>query len=105
MTAFGAPFTHEAVFYDDLDGFLSDTVPFLREGIDADEAVLVAVDPVKADAMRAAALAEDPAAFVEQRDLFGEVADDERFRSAFLAARRSLRERGVHATVDSLLAG
>ena len=62
-------------------------------------------DDVKADAMRAAALDEDPAAFIEQRDLFGEVADDERFRSAYLDARRSLRERGVHATVDSLLAG
>jgi anti-sigma regulatory factor (Ser/Thr protein kinase) len=54
VTTLGAPFTHGAIFYDDLDGFLSDTVPFLREGIDADEAVLVAVDPVKADAMRAA---------------------------------------------------
>lgn len=61
-------------------------------------------DDVKADAMRTAALDEDPAAFIEQRDLFGEVADDERFRSAYLGARRSLRERGVHATVDSLLA-
>ena len=61
-------------------------------------------DDVKADAMRTAALDEDPAAFIEQRDLFGEVADDERFRSAYLGARRSLRERGVHAPVDSLLA-
>jgi mannitol 2-dehydrogenase len=62
-------------------------------------------DDVKADAMRAAALDEDPAAFIEQRDLFGEVADDERFRSAYLEARRSFRERGVHATVDALLGG
>ena len=60
-------------------------------------------DDVKADAMRVAALDGDPAAFIEQRDLFGEVADDDRFRTAFLDARRSLRERGVHATVDALL--
>ncbi len=60
-------------------------------------------DDVKADAMTAAALAEDPFAFVEQRSLFGEVADDERFRGAFLEARASLAGRGVHATLDDLL--
>jgi mannitol 2-dehydrogenase len=60
-------------------------------------------DDVKADAMRTAALDPDPVAFIEQRDLFGEVADDERFRSAFLEARRSFRDHGVHATVDALL--
>jgi anti-sigma regulatory factor (Ser/Thr protein kinase) len=54
VTASGAPFAHEAIFYDDLSGFLSDTLPFLREGVDAAEAVLVAVEPVKADAMRTA---------------------------------------------------
>lgn len=47
-----APFRHEAVFYDDLPGFLAGTVPFLLEGIADAEPALVAVDPEKAEAMR-----------------------------------------------------
>ena len=66
----GGPFTHGALFYDDLSGFLADTVPFLLEGIDADEPVLVAVDPVKADAMRAALPdAKHAVRFVDMTDL------------------------------------
>jgi mannitol 2-dehydrogenase len=60
-------------------------------------------DDVKAEAMTTAACAPDPAAFIAQRDLFGEVADDERFRSAFLEIRTSLAEQGVHPTLDALL--
>jgi mannitol 2-dehydrogenase len=60
-------------------------------------------DDVKAGEMTAAACAPDPAAFVEQRSLFGEVADDDRFRAAFLDARRSFAEHGVHPTLDALL--
>ncbi|MET0524937.1 MAG: sensor histidine kinase [Nocardioides sp.] len=70
MTATGAPFAHEAIFYDDLSGFLSDTVPFLRKGIDAAEPVLVAVAPAKADAMRAALPdARDAVEFVDMTDV------------------------------------
>jgi anti-sigma regulatory factor (Ser/Thr protein kinase) len=70
VTASGASFTHEAVFYDDLSGFLSDTLPFLREGIDAEAAVLVAVDPVKAGAIRAALHDQDDAVqFVDMTDV------------------------------------
>jgi anti-sigma regulatory factor (Ser/Thr protein kinase) len=70
VTASGSSFTHEAFFYDDLAGFLSDTVSFLREGIDAEEAALVAVDPVKADAMRAALHdPEDAVQFVDMTDV------------------------------------
>jgi mannitol 2-dehydrogenase len=58
---------------------------------------------VKAEEMTTAALADDPAAFIEQRALFGEVADDERFRTAFLRARQSFAESGVHPTLDALL--
>ena len=35
-------FSHEALLYDGLDGLLSGTVPFLREGIEAGEPILVA---------------------------------------------------------------
>lgn len=54
MTGSGAPFSHGAIFYDDLSGFLADTVPFLLEGIAAAEPALVAVEPRKVEAMRAA---------------------------------------------------
>ncbi len=54
MTTQEAPFAHGALFYDDLDGFLAGTVPFLAEGIAAGEPALVAVDSRKADALRIA---------------------------------------------------
>jgi anti-sigma regulatory factor (Ser/Thr protein kinase) len=38
-----AEFRHEARFYAGADGFLAETVPFVREGVEADEAVLVVV--------------------------------------------------------------
>jgi mannitol 2-dehydrogenase len=60
-------------------------------------------DDVHADALAAAALDASPTAFIEQRSLFGDVADDERFRGAYAEARASIAERGVHATLDALL--
>ncbi len=60
---------------------------------------------VKAESMASAALADDPLAFAEQRDLFGDVAGDERFRTAFLDTRSALRDKGVHATLDGVLGG
>ena len=61
MTAPGAPFTHKAVFYDALPGFLAGTVPFLLEGIAAAEPALVAVEPEKAETMRTELPAADGA--------------------------------------------
>lgn len=40
-------FGHEAMFYRGMEGFLDGVVPFIREGLDGDEAILVAVDPAK----------------------------------------------------------
>lgn len=60
-------------------------------------------DDVHAAAMTAAALDPRPEAFIEQERLFGDLASDERFRAAFLEARTLLREKGVHATLDTLL--
>jgi anti-sigma regulatory factor (Ser/Thr protein kinase) len=50
----GSGFAHGALLYDDLDGFLEATVPFLREGLAAGEPALVAVEPAKLEALRAA---------------------------------------------------
>ncbi|MGI8794519.1 MAG: anti-sigma factor RsbA family regulatory protein [Acidimicrobiales bacterium] len=51
-------FRHEALFYRGLSDFLAQTVAFVREGVDAAEAVLVAVAAHKIEAMRAALGAE-----------------------------------------------
>jgi hypothetical protein len=47
-------FRHEALLYDGPDGFLASTVPFLREGIEAGDPMLVAVGTPKIAALRAA---------------------------------------------------
>jgi anti-sigma regulatory factor (Ser/Thr protein kinase) len=44
----GGSFDHEAVLYRGEDGFLAGTLPFVREGLEQDEAVLVAVSRRKA---------------------------------------------------------
>jgi len=59
-------------------------------------------EDVHAPQLVAAALDDDPAAFIEQRSLFGDLADDPRFREPYLEARRSL-ERGMHSALDALL--
>jgi anti-sigma regulatory factor (Ser/Thr protein kinase) len=46
-------FQHEALFYAGLDDFLAGTVPFLREGLDGDEPMLVAVPGVRMRALQA----------------------------------------------------
>ena len=43
-----------------------------------------------------------PAAFIGDRALFGDLADDPRFADPFRAALRSLHERGARATLESL---
>lgn len=45
---------------------------------------------------------DDPLAFIRNRLLFGDLADDERFRSAYLSALEDLWEHGAHATVTRL---
>jgi anti-sigma regulatory factor (Ser/Thr protein kinase) len=46
-------FHHEAFFYGDVDEFLAGAIPFLREGLDAGEAAMVAVGRSRTDALRA----------------------------------------------------
>ena len=46
---------------------------------------------------------EDPGAFIANRDVFGDLADDERFVAAYLSALASLHRRGARATLKSLV--
>jgi mannitol 2-dehydrogenase len=49
---------------------------------------------------RAGRQGEDPLAFLDDRDLFGDLRDDERFSQEYAEALASLRERGARATVE-----
>ncbi len=46
---------------------------------------------------------EDPLAFLADRDLFGDLVDDERFTRPYLETLTSLHERGTRATLEALL--
>ena len=61
-------------------------------------------DDVHADEMRTAALDPRPTAFIELEVLFGDLVHDPTFVGQFVSTRRGLVERGVHATLDELLA-
>ncbi len=75
-------------------------------GRDDDGRPLELVDP-RADVLRAAARRQraDPLAFLADRELFGDLADDPRFTGPYLAAAASLRSRGARATVQAVLTG
>jgi mannitol 2-dehydrogenase len=45
---------------------------------------------------------EDPDAFIANRDVFGNLADDNRFAAAYTSALASLHQRGARATLESL---
>jgi mannitol-1-phosphate/altronate dehydrogenase len=45
---------------------------------------------------------EDPLAFIADREVFGDVADDQRFVAAYASALASLHLRGARATLESL---
>lgn len=44
-----------------------------------------------------------PAAFIENRELFGDLAEHERFREAYLSTLAILHERGARATLETLV--
>jgi mannitol 2-dehydrogenase len=46
---------------------------------------------------------EDPDAFIANRRLFGDLADDKRFVTAYRSALDSLHQRGARATLESLV--
>ena len=45
-------FRHEALFYSGMPGFLEGTIPFIREGLDAQGAILLVIGAAKIDALR-----------------------------------------------------
>src|SRR5215207_5051773 len=47
-------FVHEALLYEGVQGFVDGALPFVREGLDAGEPMLVAVGPEKIARLRAA---------------------------------------------------
>jgi mannitol 2-dehydrogenase len=46
---------------------------------------------------------EDPNAFIANRELFGDLVDNQRFVAAYRSALRSLHQRGARATLESLV--
>jgi mannitol 2-dehydrogenase len=75
------------------------------EGVDEAGAPIVVVDRL-ADTLTTSARRQhdDPLAFVRNRELFGDLADDERFTSAYLAALRSVHSGGARRTLEELVA-
>jgi mannitol 2-dehydrogenase len=73
------------------------------EGTDEQGRPIAVVDP-RRDALmaRARRQREDPLAFLADRELFGDLVDDERFTSHYRAALDSLHERGARATLQAV---
>ena len=46
---------------------------------------------------------EDPDAFIANRDIFGDLADNKSFVAAYRSALDSLHQRGARATLESLV--
>jgi mannitol 2-dehydrogenase len=76
------------------------------EGVDEEGRPIEVVDR-RRDSLTANARRqrEDPLAFLADRDLFGDLVDDERFTSLYLAVLTSLHERGARATLEALVDG
>ena len=73
------------------------------EGVDEAGQPIEVVDRLRDTLMRAARRqCEDPDAFISNRSLFGDLADDGRFVTDYRAALASLHERGARATLESL---
>ena len=76
------------------------------EGVDEQGQPIEVVDQLKDRVTEAARRQrDDPTAFIADREIFGDLVDDERFVAAYGAALRSLQERGARATLESLAGG
>ncbi len=74
------------------------------EGTDEQGAPIVVVDRLHDEVMAAAALQlTDPLAFLRNRELFGDLVDDDRFTSAYLETLESLHSVGARATLERLV--
>jgi mannitol 2-dehydrogenase len=74
------------------------------EGVDEQGAPIEVVDRQRERVMALAARQRDePLAFIRSRELFGDLAEHERFASAYLSALRSLHEHGARATLEAIV--
>ena len=74
------------------------------EGVDEQGAPIEVVDRLRDSLTQfARCQREDPDAFIANRDVFGALADDERFVTAYRSALASLHQRGARATLESLV--
>jgi mannitol 2-dehydrogenase len=71
--------------------------------VDEDEQPIEVVDR-RRDSLtaRARRQRDDPLSFLADRELFGDLVDDERFTSFYCATLASLHERGARATLEEL---
>ena len=75
------------------------------EGVAEDGQPIEVVDRRRDSLMaRASRHREDPLAFLADRDLFGDLVDDDRFTALYGAALASLHEQGCRATLEALVA-
>lgn len=75
------------------------------EGTDEQGGTITVVDQLKAPLMAAATLQrEDKLAFLRNRDVFGDLVDNERFTEAYLRTLDTLHTRGARAAVEELVA-
>ncbi len=74
------------------------------EGVGEDGAPIEVVDPLCERLMAAARRqADDPLAFVSDRELFGDLVDDERFAGTYRTTLELVRTRGARAALEEVL--
>jgi mannitol 2-dehydrogenase len=74
------------------------------EGVDEQGEPIEVVDRIR-ERLTKLARCTDPYAFIANRDVFGDLADEPRFADAYRSALASLRQRGARATLESLVRG
>jgi mannitol 2-dehydrogenase len=76
------------------------------EGVDEDGQPIDVVDRLRDTVMTSAREQRaDPLALLRNRDLFGDLVDDERFTSAYVSTLDSLHTKGARKTLEDLMAG
>jgi mannitol 2-dehydrogenase len=74
------------------------------EGVDEQGQPIEVVDRLRDSLVELASRqGDDPDAFIANRQLFGDLVDDERFRTAYRSALASLHTSGARATLESLV--
>jgi len=74
------------------------------EGIDEQGEPIEVVDRLRDSLVQLARRQrQDPDVFIANRQLFGDLAENERFRTAYLSALASLHSYGARATLESLV--